>query len=153
MKIFFNVVMIGILLKIAWEDFRSRRIRDRLLILLLAAGLWNRFGYGEMQGILWESVAGILSVSGGMLLICLWKPGCFGGGDIKLMAVSGLALGWQRALCAAGTGIVLAAGYCVWLLAVKRKGRKTEFALGPFLCLGILTAALAGDRIFAWLTG
>ena len=35
MKIFFNVVMIGILLKIAWEDFRSRRIRDRMLILLL----------------------------------------------------------------------------------------------------------------------
>ena len=65
MKIFFNVVMIGILLKIAWEDFRSAGSANRLLILLLAAGLWNRFGYGEMQGILWESVAGILSVSGG----------------------------------------------------------------------------------------
>ena len=52
MKILFNVVMIGILLKIAWEDFRSRRIRDRLLILLLAAGLWNRNEKREMQEIL-----------------------------------------------------------------------------------------------------
>ena len=125
MKIFFNVVMIGILLKIAWEDSRSRRIRDRLLILLLAAGLWNRFGYGEMQGILWKSVAGILSVSGGMILICLWKPGCFGGGDIKLMAVSGFLLGWEKNL-------------------EGKIDRKSKIALGPFLCAGLILKILCG---------
>lgn len=144
MKIFFNVVMIGILLKIAWEDSRSRRIRDRLLILLLAAGLWNRFGYGEMQGILWESVAGILSVSVGMILICLWKPGCFGGGDIKLMAVSGFLLGWEKNLDAFFAGMLFAGIFCIWMLAAGKMDRKSKIALGPFLCAGLILKILCG---------
>ena len=132
MKIFFNVVMIGILLKIAWEDFRSRRIRDRLLILLLAAGLWNRFGYGEMQGILWE------------ILICLWKPGCFGGGDIKLMAVSGFLLGWEKNLDAFFAGMLFAGIFCIWMLAAGKIDRKSKIALGPFLCAGLILKILCG---------
>ena len=137
MKIFFNVVMIGILLKIAWEDSCSRRIRDRLLILLLAAGLWNRFGYGEMQGILWECVAG-------MILICLWKPGCFGGGDIKLMAVSGFLLGWEKNLDAFFAGMLFAGIFCVWMLAAGKIDRKSKIALGPFLCTGLILKILCG---------
>lgn len=135
----------------AVSDIRRKKIPDSCTGILCVCGLASFGLFPETGG--GERILGFFIVSVPMLLLALFFPGSFGGGDIKLMAVSGLALGWQRALCAAGTGIVLAAGYCVWLLAVKRKGRKTEFALGPFLCLGILTAALAGDRIFAWLTG
>ena len=84
-----------------------------------------------------------------MLLLAMVIPGAFGGGDIKLMAVSGWMLGVESIICAMFLGLF--AGGCYGSLMVKKNklGRKDQFALGPFLALGLTIAVFYGDQIMS----
>ncbi len=73
-----------------------------------------------------------------------------GGGDIKLMAVSGFLLGWKAVLAAMFIGLLAAGVYCVWMLAGKKLSRKDAFAFGPFLALGLGIAFFWGDLLVLW---
>ena len=88
-----------------------------------------------------DKIVGILIISMPMLIITLFFPGSFGGGDIKLMAACGLLLGSDGILRAAWISILSASMYAVWLLVLK-KSRRAEFALGPFICFGVLCVYL-----------
>ena len=61
-----------------------------------------------------------------------------GGGDVKLMAVSGLYLGAGSVLPAMLYGSVLAAVTAGVLIALKKIGRKDAIPLVPFLYAGML---------------
>ena len=67
-------------------------------------------------------------------------PGAFGGGDIKLMAASGLLLGTASTVCAMFIGIVTGGGYAAMMLAGKKLEKKDQFAFGPFLAFGVLVS-------------
>ena len=75
-----------------------------------------------------------------LFLICLLKPGAFGGGDIKLMAGCGFFLGaetvWLSFLIAVSAGGI----WALFLLLTGRADRKTRFPFGPFLCAGMALA-------------
>ena len=85
-----------------------------------------------------RTLAGIFAVSLPMLLMDFLIPGGFGGGDIKLMAAGGFLLGKAWIIQAFVMGIMLAGTYVIVLLIRKKADRKTEVALGPFLCAGII---------------
>lgn len=136
MKFVLIFLIVTILLKIAWCDKKTRRIPDTMLLALGISGIAFKCAAGSWD--LGECAAGICSVSFPLLGVSFLKPGSFGGGDIKLMAVSGLLLGWEKNLYAfffamAGAGI-----YCICMLTAGRISRKSRIALGPFLCAGIL---------------
>lgn len=134
-----------ILLKIAWEDARTRHIRGRWILLYGVLGIWNEW---MEKGIdLGESVAGFLSVSSVLVLVNLLRPGSFGGGDIKLTAVAGTVLGWERNFAAFAMAMWLSGIFCAVMLAARRMTRKSTIPLGPFLCAGIL-----GETMSALLT-
>ena len=76
-----------------------------------------------------------------------------GGGDIKLMAAAGLFLGWKGVLVAMIVGSLIGAIVSLTLIAMKKKKRKDLIPFGPFLCLGILIAAVIGPDIIQWYTG
>ncbi|MBO4981673.1 MAG: prepilin peptidase [Lachnospiraceae bacterium] len=71
-----------------------------------------------------------------------------GGGDVKLMAVCGLMLGWQKILLAFVAGCAL--GSVIHLLRMKLSGKDHVLALGPYLSAGVMLAALWGDELIAW---
>ena len=83
-------------------------------------------------------------------LLALIVPGAFGGGDIKLMAASGLFLGMDAIVCAMFFGLLSGGGYAAFMLATKRLKKSDQFAFGPFLAFGLAVAALWGDQIAAW---
>lgn len=122
-----------ILAMIGWEDRKRKRISNKSLGYLLLAVVIDMW---LCRGMLPDKIIGMLIVSIPMLLLAMLWPGCFGGGDIKLMFVCGLLLGGKGILRAAWVGLCLAAVYCIGLL-LTGKGRKAQFALGPFLCSGI----------------
>lgn len=66
------------------------------------------------------------------------RPGDLGGGDVKLATLIGVAFGFPQVLWAlivgAGTGGIVV----VYLLVVRRHGRKSTIPYGPFLCLGAM---------------
>jgi len=73
-----------------------------------------------------------------------------GGGDIKLLALVGAALGWQGALLAVMLGSLLgsAVGIVRWTLV---KGKYLPF--GPFISAGAFVAAVWGRDILVWYLG
>jgi leader peptidase (prepilin peptidase)/N-methyltransferase len=94
-------------------------------------------------------LTGFCAVSGLFLLIHLITRGRgIGGGDIKLMAVAGLLLGWQHIILALVIGCV--AGSVIHLLLMRFKGKDRLLAFGPYLAFGILTAMLYGTTIITW---
>jgi leader peptidase (prepilin peptidase)/N-methyltransferase len=90
-----------------------------------------------------ERLIGAFCISVPLILIVLVIPGGFGGGDIKMMAASGILLGWKGNVAAFFIALLLGGGYGIYLLASKKKGRKDHFAFGPFLSIGIAISLYA----------
>lgn len=123
---------------IAWTDWKTMRIPNRLNAAVFAVGLCAVFtvpGPGVP-----ERVLGMFVVSVPMLLAALLVPGGFGGGDIKLMAAGGLFLGWEGNVLAAVLGIFAGGIWGLYLLLFKRADRRDVFPFGPCLCGGMLAA-------------
>ncbi len=68
-----------------------------------------------------------------------------GGGDVKLMAASGLLLGWSKIVLAFVIGCILALVIHSVRRKVSREG--TVLAMGPYFSMGIFIAAIFGEKI------
>ena len=90
---------------------------------------------------------GAVCISVPMLLISLLARDAFGGGDIKLMAAAGLYLGWELALSGAFIGMFVSGFYGIYLLVLKKAGKRSKIKLAPFLAFGLSIAALFGDLL------
>lgn len=96
----------------------------------------------------WENwlsyVAGFFAVSASLeILFFVSKGKAIGGGDVKLMAVAGLMLGWKKIILAFLVACI--AGSVIHLARMKISRADRVLALGPYLSAGILFAALWGD--------
>jgi leader peptidase (prepilin peptidase)/N-methyltransferase len=100
-----------------------------------------------------EALIGFFAASVPLFLVAVLSKGGMGGGDIKLMAAAGIFLGWKGIILAMIVGSVVGAVVSLMLIALKRKKRKDLIPFGPFLCLGILVAAVLGPEIIKWYTG
>lgn len=92
---------------------------------------------------------GFFCVSGFLLLIYLLSKGrAIGGGDIKLMAVGGLLLGYQQIIVAFLLGCIL--GSILHLIRMKLSKEDRVLAFGPYLSMGIFLSMLYGKQIASW---
>ena len=133
---------------IALIDWDTQLIYDRFHVMILLLGIGSIWLFPE-HGIV-NRLIGALIISVPMLVLALIIPGAFGGGDIKLMAASGLLLGTAATVCAMFFGLLTGGAYGAWMLKSGKLDKKDHFAFGPFLALGLAVAALWGDRIVAW---
>lgn len=87
------------------------------------------------------------------LLLCLilTRGKGIGGGDIKLMAVAGLCVGWQNIMFALVVGCIV--GSIVQCIIIAVTKNKSKFAMGPYLSVGIFVAMLWGACFFEWYIG
>jgi len=138
----------SILTVIAIVDMDTMEIPNGFVIGLLTVSAVSIVVFPDIRFM--QRVIGMAAVSLPLLIIAMLVPGAFGGGDIKLMAASGLFLGWKLNLIALFLAIISGGGYGIYLLAAKKKGRKEHFAFGPFLCVGMAVSFLWGERLFCW---
>lgn len=97
----------------------------------------------------YDYVIGFFIVSGLFYIIVLVSKGtAMGGGDVRLMAVAGLLLGWKAIFLSLMIGSV--AGSVIHLTLMKVQGRDRVLAFGPYLALGIFVSMLYGEQIIAW---
>lgn len=71
-----------------------------------------------------------------------------GYGDIKLMAATGLLLGWKLNFLALGLGCVI--GSIIHITLMRIKGSDKQFALGPYLSLGVFITMICGEQLISW---
>lgn len=138
----------GVLLCTALIDIETLEIPDRIHVIILVLTVLATVHSSEATII--NRLLGAVIVSVPMLLIALWVPGGFGGGDIKLMAASGLLLGTKEIVVAAFVSILTGGIYSAYLLITKQAQRETQFAFGPFLCTGLAFAAFWGRDLANW---
>ena len=74
-----------------------------------------------------------------------------GFGDVKLVAFMGLFLSWPNILVALFVAFVTGAIIGIGLIALQKKGLKSEIPFGPFLIGGTLFAFLFGDATINFL--
>ena len=139
---------VGVLL--AAVDLRVKRLPD-VLTLPLAAGALVLLGVAallpEHAGDWFTSLYGALALGGGFFLLFLINPGGMGFGDVKLALGLGAVLGWYgwpTLMLGTFAAFLLGALYGGALVAVRRAGRKTAIAFGPFLIAGAFAGLLIG---------
>lgn len=139
------ISLLALLLIIAWCDQRTMTIPNELVIACMIPAVLAVFAFPKVA--MGSRLLGFFVVSAPLLLITLLVPGAFGGGDIKLMAVLGFYLGWKMCLIAFVLAVLAGGLYGIVFLVLKKKGRKTYFAFGPFLCAGTAVTILAGEQL------
>ena len=128
------------LIRIAIEDFKERKIRDKYNVwILVLTGISAVLGFGSPRS---SRLLGMFLISVPMVGIAFIRPGSFGGGDVKLAFASGAFLGWRGVLEGTVYGIGLASIYCLWLIFIKKENRDVQFALGPYLSAGYILVTL-----------
>ncbi len=139
----FYCSMTSALLALSVIDFKTFEIPPGFNIFLLIVGIarvaadWTN----------WQTyLIGFVSVSGLLLLIYLISGGRgIGGGDVKLMAVCGLIIGWKLIILAFFIGCIV--GSVIHLIRMAVKGEGSVLAMGPYLSAGVFAAVLWGGCI------
>lgn len=134
------------LLVLSVIDFRTYEIPFGINLFILALGLVRVVT--DFSNILLY-LAGLLAVSI-VLAVLYYATGgkAIGGGDVKLMAACGLLLGWKLIILAFLLGCVL--GSFIHVIRMKVSGEGRVLAMGPYLSLGVMIAALWGEQMITW---
>ena len=134
------------LLTLSVIDFRTFEIPIGINIFILALGLiMTVYHYTD-----WLShLIGFFAVSIPLFIIIIVTDGRgIGGGDMKLMAVAGLMIGWKLAILAFALGCII--GAPIHILRMKIAKADRVLAMGPYLSMGILISVLWGNQMIEW---
>ncbi len=142
-QLLLRLVLLTLCYAAAVTDLRRQRVDNRLVaalgiawVLILAPlALFDPEGALAMGG---TGLAGFLLAGAVLLLVYFVSRKGLGGGDVKLMTVAGLYLGYDGALSALLYGSVLAALSALVLILGKKMTAKDTIPLVPFLYVGIL---------------
>ena len=139
-------LMASALIVLSVIDFRTYEIPFGINLFILALGLIRVVT--DLEHIL-NYLVGLLAVSM-VLAVLYYATGgrAIGGGDVKLMAACGLLLGWKLIILAFLLGCVL--GAVIHVIRMKVSGEGRVLAMGPYLSLGVMIAALWGEQMLNW---
>lgn len=136
-------------------DFKWYILPDRMVIVLLvlvaAFRLLEAIGGAPLSHWLINAIAG-----GGIAfalfygLFVLGKGRWMGGGDVKLVAVLGLLLGFGKTLLGLFLAFNLAALVSIALIIFGQRDKSDKVQFGPFLILGAWLSMLFGSEIIDW---
>ena len=129
--------LIGTYLMLAAVDWKCREVPDPVVICYFAGQVL--LGVGDKG---WPIVYGTMVCGLVFGLIVLLFAGCskgrFGMGDAKLLGITALTTGWRYVFQVMCLAFFLAFLYSIWLLAVRKSDKKTEFPFVPFLFAGVV---------------
>lgn len=145
-----DLVFFSLLVPIVFIDIDHRIIPDELSLGGLAAGILLSFlPGGDWKGSLIGGVlgGGVLYATAAIYYRVTGVEG-LGGGDIKLLAMIGAFLGWEKAVFTIFLGSLL--GTAGGLLAMRKgkEGLKTAIPFGPYLCAAALVARFLADSLW-----
>lgn len=153
-------IFVFVLMCVSFVDWDIQEIPDGLLILGGIVGvLWVVLAFFQpailpLAPAWYDALLGIIAGALPLLVldriaILIWKKDGFGYGDVKLMAMVGIFMGWQLTLLAFLFAIFSSFPIALYLMIKRRIVAEEEFdgymAFGPFLCAGSVLALWFGS--------
>jgi leader peptidase (prepilin peptidase)/N-methyltransferase len=136
------------LVAISLIDLDHQIIPNKITLPLLVAGL----AFQGIRGELIPAALGLLAGAGPLGLIAVVYSKGMGWGDVKLLAMLGVFVGWQKIIVTMFLGSFLGVLWMVPLILAGKFDRKTPFAFGPFLAAGALVVMYGWDLLTQWLS-
>jgi leader peptidase (prepilin peptidase)/N-methyltransferase len=87
------------------------------------------------------------------LLIAIVSRGGMGWGDVKLVALIGLATGFPLVFLSIIMGAILGGIVAVAMVIAKKRQRRQTIPFGPFLAVAAMITLLWGSNIMNWYLG
>ena len=140
----------GVGVALAVIDLDCLRLPDRLTLPSLPVGLGLLALGGDGDALLRAVLAAAAAAAGALLLALVAPGGGLGFGDVKLLGVLGLFLGWLGwgvLVLGVAFGFTLGAVVAIGMLASRRAGLRDHLAFGPWLIAGALAAVAAGPGL------
>jgi leader peptidase (prepilin peptidase)/N-methyltransferase len=145
-------------------DWDIQEIPDELLVFGAVVGIsWVIAGfffrdYGVYAPVWHDALLGVLAGALPLFLIdllvlLLLKKDGFGFGDVKMMAMVGMFLGWRMTFMALFFAFIIGGCYALCLMVARRVKRGEYLPFGPFLAVGTLAALWFGPGVFAFYFG
>ena len=151
-------ISVSMLLSLSVVDWNTQYIPVEYTGVIFVCGLIQLFADISNW---WQYVIGLIAVSGFLYIVDVIatpilrkKYGdddishVMGDGDIKLMAATGLLLGWKLNILALIIGCVAGSVIHVILMRIKKGDR--QFAFGPYLSLGVFITMICGEQLVSW---
>ncbi|MCP4704050.1 MAG: prepilin peptidase, partial [candidate division Zixibacteria bacterium] len=142
------------LIVIFFVDIDFQIIPDLITLPGMVLGLGVSFLPNSI-GII-DSLIGLF-VGGGVLYLIailgdwLFKKESMGGGDIKMTAMLGAFLGWQKVVLIFFGGAVIGLVVSIVLMIVSKEIRSTRtIPFGPFLAAAAMIAIIYGDALISF---
>lgn len=123
-----------ILLLISQSDIKGKLIPNLYIMLLFVPIIIEIIFVGSVSNT--ERLVGFLLMAIPLTTVKMIKPNGIGGGDIKLLALSGLLLGYH-VIAALLIGSILAGVVNIILLAIGKVKRNQRCWVGPYYAIGI----------------
>lgn len=148
LKVLRYLLLVFCLAAIAWIDYQSRKIPNRILGVMVLVRTFILIAECVAYREVWMSI--LISVflgmifAGGMFMLCyLISRGGVGAGDVKLFAVLGYYMGSGAVFSVTFLTVLTAALFSVVALLAQKVNLKKEIPFAPFVFLGtVLTMAL-----------
>lgn len=130
-------------------DLKHQLIPDLYIwIMLILALTYNLYLYLTGDFLFNSVLIAVLVGSGFFWLINLVSKGNWMGlGDVKLMLVIGLVLGWPLILVQLYASFIIGGIIGLILILASKKGMKNKIAFGPFLVVGFFISLFWGEAI------
>lgn len=97
-----------------------------------------------------NALIGMLGGGGLLLLMAVIYPGGMGGGDIKMIAMLGAFLGWEKVFLTIFLGSLIGSVVGITMIILKKGGRKTKIPFGPYLAAGAVLSIFLGNAIIEY---
>lgn len=141
-------VFLSLLVIISVSDLETMLIPDKILLFFLVLLVILRFI--EPLSPWWDSLAGAGFGFVLFLLLAIVSKGGMGGGDIKLMGVIGVVLGFQGVLLTIFLSSFIGAVFGILAIVMKKAKRKHPIPFGPFIAIGAMLSYFYHEAIFDW---
>lgn len=149
---FIDCLSILLLIYIAIKDIKSFTISNKMLCVLLILSLVKQIlavnSINDMKVLLLCSA--ILLVIFSVLYYGI--KNFMGGGDVKLIFVLSIWLGYPQIIIALYIAFILGGVFAVMYLLIKRRKYTVKIAFAPFLVVGAVISFFVGSKLYdLWL--
>lgn len=157
---FIYYILVSCLLVIIFvSDLRHYIIPDEVVFpAILVSGIWNLvsgifFHFYTKYEILNTIYSALIAAGFFLLIVLVSKGNWMGVGDIKLVFLMGLFLGWPNTFVALFLAFFIGAIIGLGLVFFKNKALKSEIPFGPFLVFGTFVALFWGEKLINFYLG